>query len=407
MKITALETILFEEFPNLVCLHVHTDEGLTGLGETYFGAEAVAAWIHGVAAPALLGKNPLRIEQHWQKLNGFVGFAGSGVEMRARSAIDVALWDLLGQVCGQPIYQLLGGASRECVRVYNTCAGYRYVRQAAAGGGLPTGNWGLTGNAAAPAGPYEDLEAFLERADELAQSLLAEGITGMKIWPFDPFAERSGGQDISYQELRQGLEPFRKIRAAVGRKIDIMVELHSLWNLPTAMTIARTLEEFDPAWYEDPIKMDDLGALARFAASTRVPTAASETLATRWSFRELLERRAAGLVIYDPTWCGGISESRKIVNMAEAYQLPATAHDCVGPVSFAAAVHLSVYAPNTPIQEVVRAFYTGWYQDLVTALPAVRDGFVYPLSDPGLGTKLLPDRLARADVRRRWSREPN
>lgn len=349
MRINAIETILFAEFPNLAYVQVHTDEGLVGLGETFFAAEAVASWVHSVAAPYLLGKDPLRIEQHWQGLNGFVGFNCTGVEMRARSAVDVALWDLLGQVCGQPIHQLLGGAVRDSVPVYNTCAGYRYVRGTPPGGGLPVGNWGIgSAPSARPPGPYEDLDAFLQRADELAESLLAEGIRGMKI--------------------------------------------------------ARALEEFEPAWYEDPIKMDDLGALAKFADSTRVPTAASETFATRWSYRDLLERRAAGMVIYDPTWCGGITESKKIASMAEAYQLPATAHDCVGPVSFAVAVHLSIHAPNTPIQEVVRAFYTGWYQELVTAIPEVRNGSVYPLLGAGLGTKLLPDRLTRPDVKRRLSK---
>ncbi len=405
MRINAIETILFAEFPNLAYVQVHTDEGLVGLGETFFAAEAVASWVHSVAAPYLLGKDPLRIEQHWQGLNGFVGFNCTGVEMRARSAVDVALWDLLGQVCGQPIHQLLGGAVRDSVPVYNTCAGYRYVRGTPPGGGLPVGNWGIgSAPSARPPGPYEDLDAFLQRADELAESLLAEGIRGMKIWPLDPYAERSGGHAISNEDLRHGLEPFRKIRAAVGDKMEIMVELHSLWDLPSAMKIARALEEFEPAWYEDPIKMDDLGALAKFADSTRVPTAASETFATRWSYRDLLERRAAGMVIYDPTWCGGITESKKIASMAEAYQLPATAHDCVGPVSFAVAVHLSIHAPNTPIQEVVRAFYTGWYQELVTAIPEVRNGSVYPLLGAGLGTKLLPDRLTRPDVKRRLSK---
>lgn len=402
MKITEVETILVDEFPNLVYVRIHTDEGIVGLGETFFAAEAVAAWIHSTAAPYLLGKDPLQIERHWQGLNPFIGFNSTGVENRGRSAIDVALWDILGQVCGQPIHQLLGGKSKEKVRVYNTCAGYRYVRRNPAGGGLPVSNWGIEQGRSE--GPYEDLDAFMHRADELAHSLLAQGITAMKIWPLDPYAELTGGHWISSEDLKKGIEPFRKIRDAVGDRMEIMVELHSLWNLPTAIKIARALEEFEPTWFEDPIKMDDLGALADFAAATRVPVAASETLGTRWSYRELLERRAAGMVIFDPTWVGGITESKKIVAMAEAYQLPATPHDCVGPVSFAVAVHLSVNAPNIPIQEVVRAFYTGWYRELVTAVPEVKDGFVYPLTGPGLGTQLLPDVLKRPDVRRQSTR---
>jgi L-alanine-DL-glutamate epimerase-like enolase superfamily enzyme len=402
MKITALETLLIDEFPNLTYVLVHTDEGINGLGETFFGARAVAAWVHETAAPYLLGRDPLQIDRHWRGLNPFVGFNSTAVEDRGRSAIDIALWDILGKVCNQPIYQLLGGASRECIRTYNTCAGYRYVRKAPGGGGLPVDNWGV--GAAASAGPYEDLDAFMHRADELAISLLEQGITGMKIWPFDPYAEASGGQYISTEDLNRGLEPFRKIRQAVGDRMEIMVELHSLWNLPSAKKIAQALEDFAPTWYEDPIRMDDLGALEEFARSTRVPVAASETLGTRWSFRDLLERRAAGVIIFDPAWAGGISEGRRIAALAEAYQLPIAPHDCSGPVEFAAVVHLSINAPNALVQESVRAYYTGWYRELVTQVPEVRDGSIYPLSGPGLGTALLPVVFTRGDAHRRVSR---
>jgi L-alanine-DL-glutamate epimerase-like enolase superfamily enzyme len=181
-----------------------------------------------------------------------------------------------------------------------------------------------------------------------------------------------------------------------------MVELHSLWNLPGAMRIARALEEFEPAWFEDPVKMDNLDALARFAESTRVPTAASETLGTRWSFRELLERAPIGVVILDPAWVGGIS--REEGREPSRGQLPVAPHDCSGPVEFAAAVHLSINAPNAVVQESVRAFYTGWYRDLVTEVPRVEDGWIYPLTGPGLGTELLPEVPSRSDAVVRVSR---
>ena len=400
MKITELETILIDEFPNLIYVRIHTDEGIIGLGESFFGARAVAAWVHETAAPYLLGKNPLQIDKHWQGLNGFVGFNSSGVENRGRSAIDIALWDILGQVCDQPIYQLLGGASRDRVRTYNTCAGYHYVRGVPKAGGLPVGNWGV---GASSQGPYEDLDGFMHHADELAQSLLEQGITGMKIWPFDPYAEESSGHRISSSELKAGLEPFRKIREAVGNQIDIMVELHGLWDLPNAIKIADALEEYSPYWYEDPIKMDNLEALAQFARSTKVPTTASETLGTRWSFRALMEHHAVGIVMFDPAWIGGVSESKKVSSMAEAYQLPVAPHDCTGPVEFATAVHISINTPNALVQESVRAFYTGWYRELVTNVPQVKDGYVYPLTGPGLGTTLLPEVFTRADIHRQSS----
>jgi len=130
MKITAIDSIRLDEFPNLLWVHVHTDEGLIGLGETFFGPAAAEAYIHESAAPRLLGTDPLQIDRHSRMLlNGYLGFSGSGAEMRGLSAIDIALWDLFGQATGQPLHQLLGGLSRDKIRTYNTCAGYRYVRQ--------------------------------------------------------------------------------------------------------------------------------------------------------------------------------------------------------------------------------------------------------------------------------------
>jgi galactonate dehydratase len=400
MKITAVETIVVDEFPNLCYVRVHTDEDVVGLGETFFAARAVSAWVHEVAAGYLLGKDPLQIDRHWQGLNPFVGFGSSAVENRGRSAVDIALWDILGKVCGQPLYQLIGGASRDRIRTYNTCAGSRYVRRVPETAGLPVSNWNMDPGAA---GPYEDLDWFLNDAGGLAHSLLEQGITGMKIWPLDPYAEASGGNWISSEDLKKGIEPFRKVREAIGDRMELMVEMHSLWNLPSAIKIAKALEEYEPTWFEDPVKMDNIDALARFAEATSVPTAASETLGTRWAYRELLERAPVGVIIFDPAWVGGISEGKKVATLAEAWQLPIAPHDCSGPVEFAAAVHLSINAPNALVQESVRAFYTGWYRELVTEIPRVENGWVYPLTGPGLGTELLPEVLERPDTTSRTS----
>lgn len=394
MKIVAIDTLRLAEFPNLCFVRIHTDEGLIGLGETYFGAAAVEAWIHESAAPMLIGTNPLTIEKHWQNLVGFVGSRSTGVENRGRSAIDIALWDLFGQVTGQPLYQLLGGATRERIPIYNTCAGYHYVQNVPRHAHLPVDNWG----ADAVVGPYEDLAGFLYHADELATSLKAEGFMGMKIWPFDIAAEETRGHGISNAALARALEPFEKIRRAVGDDMEIMVEMHSRWDLPTAKRIAQTLEPFRPFWFEDPIRMDNAASVREFARSTRVPTAASETLGTRSAYREILEEQAAGVIIFDPTWTGGISESRRIAALAESYEIPVAPHDCVGPVSFAVDVHLSAHMPNTLVQEVVRAFYHGWYPTLVTDLPRIEQGYVYPLTAPGLGLSLRPDVFERSDA---------
>jgi galactonate dehydratase len=165
-----------------------------------------------------------------------------------------------------------------------------------------------------------------------------------------------------------------------------------------AKRITAALEEFNPFWFEDPVKMDNLSAISELARSTRVPITASETLGTRWSFRELLEQRAAGIVMLDVSWCGGLSEARKIATMAEAYQLPVAPHDCTGPVVLMASVHLSMNATNALIQETVRAFLSGWYTELVTRLPRIEDGYVYPPEGPGLGTELLPGLERRPDA---------
>ncbi len=393
MKITGIETIRLDEFVNIIWVQVHTDEGVIGLGETFFGAKAVEAYIHESVAPKLLGTDPLRIDAIARSLYGYVGYRSSGVEMRGNSAIDIALWDLFGKVTNQPLYQLLGGLSRDAIRTYNTCAGYRYIRSAPA---QAVDNWGLPTEAAT--GPYEDLDGFLYRAGELAQSLLDEGITGMKIWPFDPYAEATNGQYISDRDLDTALEPFRKIRDAVGNQMDIMVEFHSLWNLPMAMKIAKALEPFNPFWFEDPLKADNIDALAAFAASTHVATTLSETLSTRWSFREVMEKNAARVVMLDLSWCGGIGEAKKIATMAEAHQLPIAPHDCTGPVVLVASTHLSLNAPNALIQESVRAFYTGWYRELVTELPTFANGMVSLPATPGLGTELKPELRSRPDA---------
>jgi len=264
MKITSLETLRLDEFYNVLWVRVCTDAGFIGLGETFYGAGAVEAHIHETLAGRLLGRDPLQIERlNREMVNLPVAQSSTGAEYRAASAIDLALWDLFGKVCGQPVHQLLGGLSADKVRVYNTCAGYRYVR----GRNIrPVETWNLS----AREGPYEDLSAFMNRADALAESLLEQGITAMKIWPFDPAAQETGGLDITAEQMKAAIAPFEKIRKAVGDRMEIMVEFHSLWNLPTAKKIAKALAPYAPTWFEDPIRMNSPQSLAEYARSTDV-----------------------------------------------------------------------------------------------------------------------------------------
>ena len=384
MKITALETIRLAEFGNLLWLKVHTSEGIVGLGETFFSPQTVEAYVHEVLAPKLIGRDPRKIDKISKDLTGYLGFRSTGAETRGNSAVDIALWDILGKITGQPIAQLLGGFSRDKIRTYNTCAGTAYMRTNV---GQNPANWGLAN------GPrdYDDLNGFLHCADELAEDLLSEGITAMKIWPFDLAAEMTDGVDIANADLKAALQPFEKIRKAVGDRMEIMVEFHSLWQLLPAIRIAKALSPFDTKWHEDPIKMDSLASLKRYAEASPAPLCASETLASRWAFRDLLETGAAGVVMLDLSWCGGLSEAKKIAAMAEAWHLPVAPHDCTGPVVLCASTHLSLNAPNALIQESVRAYYRTWYRDLVTALPEVANGFITVPAGPGLGMELAPD----------------
>lgn len=397
MKITKLETVRVAERQNLLWVLVHTDEGITGLGETFFGAETVEAYIHEYVAPRVIGRDPLQIDLLAADLVGYLGFRSSGAEVRGNSAFDIALWDIFGKATGQPIAQLLGGFSRREIRTYNTCAGTEYIKKAT---GQTTANYDLATSAT---NAYDDLNGFLLHADELAHSLLEEGITAMKVWPFDIAAEKTRGQYISSPDLRRALEPFEKIRSAVGDRMDIMVEFHSMWQLLPAMQIAKALTPYQTFWHEDPIKMDSLSSLGRYAAVSPAPISASETLGSRWAFRDLLETGAAGVVMLDISWCGGLSEARKIAAMAEAWHLPVAPHDCTGPVVLCASTHLSLNAPNALVQESVRAFYKTWYRDLVTALPEVKNGMITVPPGAGLGMELHPDLDKAFTVSRRIS----
>lgn len=397
MRITAIETFRLGAFPNLCWVLVHTDQGITGLGETFFGPEAVAAYIHETAAPRLLGRDPRRIEAHAVALRNYLGWGSAGVETRGNSALDIALWDIFARSVSLPLADALGGRARDAIRTYNTCAGPAYVREAK---GQLVETWGLPKQA----GRLEDLDAFLHRADELAEDLLSQGITAMKIWPFDIAAERSQGMDITAAELRAALAPFEKIRARVGDAIDIMVEFHSLWDLPMACRLARELRPFNTYWHEDPFRLETPGDLRHYAPHSTARVCASETMAGVHAFREYLATGIAGVAMLDLAWCGGITEAKRIAALADAHGVPIAPHDCTGPVVYAASCHLSLHARNTLIQESVRAFYLGWYAAVVDYLPTVADGMITVPDRPGHGVELSPAALARPDAIRRISR---
>jgi L-alanine-DL-glutamate epimerase-like enolase superfamily enzyme len=403
--VNSLRTLRLAEFPHLLWLELGTDNGLVGLGETFFAPAPVAAYLHENVAPYLLGKDPRDVEAHdWRLRNVYVGAVDSGAETRGNSAVNIALWDIFAKSLDVPVWRLLGGRIQERVPIYNTCAGYGHVRATKRHALFErTEDWSLKQGDMVE-GPYEDLLAFRFDAGTLARSLLSEGVGAMKIWPFDVAAEASNGTRISKADLVKALEPFVKIRDAVGDAMEIMVELHGLWTLPCALAIAEALAPYRPAWLEEPIRFNEIDALAELARHTSIPIAASERLAMRGPFRQLLEKRAASVIMIDLAWCGGLSEARKIANMAEAAQLPVTLHDCTGPVVYAASCALSSTLANANYQEAVRAYFTGWYREIVDALPEVLDGHVAPIDAPGLGLNLKPELFRREDASVRESR---
>lgn len=405
MKITAIETIQATEFSNLVWVRVETDEGIVGLGETFRNSEATAAYIHETCAPYLIGQNPLNIERHANALankvaNHYFGYPTRSVETRGNSAIDFALWDILGKSVGQPAWQLLGGLSHDRIRVYNTCASADYNNQ------LRAANTKFIQHGEVKKREFtqfEDLEAQLAAPGELAQSLLNDGISGMKIWPFDGLAHISDGHDLGLTDLKSGVRVVEEIRKAVGDKMDIMIEYHALWRLPQALKIARALDAFDVYWHEDPVPMYRFDDLEQFKQGTTGRVCGSENMGTKVWYADAFQRGVIDVVHFDMCWIGGLTEGRKVAALAETYERPIAPHDCVGPVTYAASSHMVLSAPNALVQESVRAFYNGYYRDIVTDIPKIEDGFMYPMTKPGLGLELLPDFISRSDIKTRRS----
>ncbi len=396
MKIVAIETVVpgpHSPLPAVVFVRVHTDAGLVGCGETYYTPRAVSTFIHEFLAPLIMGTDATSPEALWETVySAIVKFGGRGLELRALSAVDLAAWDILAQAAQLPLCQLLGGGVAT-LPTYNTCAGPTYG----------TGDRPGYGETSA-ADDLDDASAFVARPAELARELLDEGFAGMKIWPFDAIAHEHGGTTITQAHLERGLEPFRRIREAVGWDIEIMAEGHGFWSVAAAKTIARGLEPFRPAWIEDLVVADSPGALAELRRSTTIPVLASEYLMTRFDYDAMLQAEAVDHVMIDPTWCGGITEARRIIALAHTARLPVTMHDCTGPFTLLAGIHLLSSTPNASYQEVVRAYLREVYPQFVDESIQLVNGHVRAPDRPGIGAQLRSDVLDRPGVEQRWSR---
>lgn len=399
MRIVAVETVRPAVQPNVLFVRLHSDDGLIGLGESFFGARAVEAYVHESVAGVLLDAEDVSPERAATLLRPYVGYQGAGVEVRGNAAVDLALWDLLGQRAGMPLVRLLGGPVRDRIGIYNTCAGSGYIRTSTR---QDSSNWGLP--AAGEGAPLDDLHAFLHHPARLARELWDEGVRGMKVWPFDAAAEASGGTDISRRELDSGLAVLEAVRAEVGLEMNLMVELHGLWQRRPAAAICEALAPYRPYWVEDPLRGDAVDAFEALRREVDVPIATGETVVGRRGFAPLLARGSIDVATVDVQWTGGVTEARKVAALADAYGVPVAPHDCTGPVSFAACCHLVLSQPNGLVQETVRAFLRTWYGELVDGLPVVADGTVSVTDAPGHGVRLRDDLLAGPHAERHTSR---
>lgn len=362
MKIIKIETIRVKEQPHNIWVQVYTDTDLIGLGETFYAPTAVQAAVHDFFGPLLIGRNPFETERHWEAMFRLSDHAGyGGAEMRALSALDMALWDIKGQAVELPIYELLGGAVRKRVRVYATSM------------------------------PYEG-------AGEVAKRLLDEGITAMKGGPTIPQAIASDGQSLSPKDLDRALKPIREIREAVGMDMQIANDGHGKWTLPVAIRIAQAMEPYEMMWQEDLMPLLNPEALQRLQEATKTPVCISERLLSRWQLRQFIENGSARIVMPDLIWTGGISETHKVAILASAHQVPIAPHDCTGPVNIFACAQVCISSPNTMIQEHQPGFYKGWYGDFVDPNLDIREGFLHAPQRPGIGTRLKPAVRERADA---------
>ncbi len=374
MRITKVETLAHHNVTQVhaggigwLWVRIHTDTGIYGTGETFPSPDSEKAVILRDYAPVVLGRDPRDIERIWLDLLTHIQYRGwAGAEMRALSAVDVALWDLLGKSVGLPTYMLLGGQCWDSIPIYNTC--------------------------------YDDGFDFNKQPVELAKELMKSGITAMKIWPFDGVAIKNRGQSLTSEDMAEGVSPIRKIREAVGDSMRIMVEFHGFWNLPCAVEIARALEPYNVTWLEEMLPQDNMAAYESLARQVKQPLCISERLMTRWGYSELLERRAASIIMPDLAWCGGLTEARKIANAAHTQYLPVAYHNCGGPITHFASWHLAMATPNLKILETVRRHYNDRYVPMATTTGIPEKGRLGIPPGPGLGVDIKEDFLRSGRV---------
>jgi len=356
VKITRIQTfIVGNPWKNWLFVKVHTDEGLTGIGEATSGLSTTPneAAVHELSR-FVIGEDPLQPETLWQKMY-------KGMFLRSETAmngIEIACWDVLGKSLNRPLWQLLGGKQRPQLRVY-------------------ANGWYQ--------GP-RDPASFAEAAAKVK----AMGYTAMK---FDPFG--TAYRSLDHDEEKRSLAIVRAVREAVGDDVDICIEGHDRFGVSTAIRVARLLEEFRPMFFETPVMSTDIQATVEVARATRVPIATGERFSRLSEFLDLLSHRAVDIVQPETLRIGGISGTRKAAAIAEAAEALVAPHQAQSPLNTAINAHIYASIPNFLIQECFDDFLVPWSRDIMRGVPKVKEGYLEPSDAPGIGVELDEAEMAR------------
>lgn len=352
MKITDIKTFVVDCFrTNWVFVKVYTDEGICGVGEgtLEYKEKALCGAVEHIKN-YLTGKDPCTIEKHYHDIYRDAYWRGGAVLMSALSAVECALWDILGKSLGVPVYQLLGGKVNEGCRIYVN---------------------GWFSGAKTP-------DEFAEKA----KAAVKRGVTAMK---WDPFGKSY--MQISNKDLDTALECVAKVREAVGNDVDLLIEGHGRFDVPTGIKIAKELEQFKPMWFEEPVPPDNIDALKAVRDKSPVAISAGERLYTRFDYNKLFALRAADYIQPDVSHAGGIAELKKIAAAAEANYIPFAPHNPSGPVANAATLQLAACCPNFCILEIMYSDVD--YRKKVTNENLVYENGKIQIGDkPGLGIEL-------------------
>jgi len=335
---------------NHVFVKVLSDEHIYGIGEAYrVGPDTATVAVIEDFKGWLIGQDPFRIEHLWRLMYNGSRFPGGSIGYAALSGIEIALWDLKGRALGRPVYELIGGRCRDRVRVYRGIGG------------------------ASP-------QAL---ADE-ARRAVGEGFTAVKMAPQPPDSEKIAWGQV----LRGTAERMEAVRRAVGESVDIGLDPHArIFEPYKARELAEVLKPHRPMFVEEPLRPEDIAALAALRREVQVPIATGEMLYTKYAFRDILASGAADILQPDLLICGGLLEAKKIAAMAEAHYVTVAPHNPLGPVSTAVAVHFAASTPNFLILEY-RPDQTGPVRDLVRKPLVLEDGHIRIPDQPGLGVEL-------------------